>query len=383
MNKLISFLGIAAIATAAGCDCKDQQSAGGGADLGIKVSDWGKAPDGSPVQLYTLTDGKGMTVRLSNWGAIVQAIEVPDREGNIADVVLGFDSLDQYVADQTFQGAAIGRYGNRIGGAKFTLDGTEYKITDNENGNCLHGGTPGYHKMVWKAESINAVDAVGVKMTRLSPDGENGFPGNLNVSISFILDSQSELVIHYEAVSDKATPVNLTHHMYYNLTGSSKNSILGHELKMLANRMTPVDAALIPTGEITPVKGTPFDFQSAKQIGADIEAADEQLKLGGGYDHNFVFEKADGQLRNQVTLHDPQSGRTMEILTTEPAIQFYSGNFMKGAIGKDSVPLAYRTGLCLETQHYPDSPNKVNFPSTILKQGDKYESTTILRFSAK
>ncbi len=383
MNKTISMCGLAALVVAGGCGCEDNAANSANSSLSISAKDWGKAPDGSALKLYTLTDGKGTTVRISNWGAILQSLETPDRDGKSADIILGFDSIDGYVPDTSYQGAGIGRYGNRIGGAKFSIDGVEYQLTKNEGENCLHGGKPGYDKVVWKSEPVEGKDSVAVKLTRLSPDGENGFPGNLDVTITIALNTQKEIAINYEATTDKATAVNLTHHMYYNLTGRADADILGHQLMMKADRMTPVDAALIPTGEITPVKGTPFDFQSTKAVGADINADDVQLKLGGGYDHNFVFAKADGKLLHQVTLTDPESGRIMEMLTTEPAIQFYSGNFLSGAPGKSGRLHKFRNGLCLETQHYPDSPNHANFPSTILRPGQKYESTTVLRFSAK
>jgi len=361
---------------------KDQAAASSG--LSVSVQPWGTSPDGSPVQLYTLTNGKGMVVRLSNWGAIVQSIQVPDRDGKIADVVLGFDAVvPGYAEDSTFQGGGIGRYGNRIAKGRFTIDGVSYQVTQNEGENSLHGGTPGFNKVLWEAEPFQNADSVGVLMHRLSPDGENGYPGNLDVSIRFSLNAAQELSIVYEASTDKATPINLTHHMYYNLSGSAANDILGDELQILADRYTPVDAKLIPTGELRPVEGTPFDFRMPMAIGSRIEVADEQLTLGEGYDHNFVFAEADGSLEKQVVLYNKASGRVMEILTTEPAIQFYSGNFLNGALGKGGAIHDWRHGLCLEPQHYPDSPNHANFPDTILRPGKTYKSSTVLRFSTR
>jgi aldose 1-epimerase len=371
-----------AVLSASGQNCCDKVCQ---KDTSMKVSvqPWGQAPDGQPVELYTLTDGKGVTVRLSTFGANVQSIIVPDRDGKSEDVIFGFDSVEGYVADATFQGAAIGRYGNRIGGAKFAIDGTAYHVTENGGGNCLHGGKPGFDKAVWKASSFECKGKVGVVMTLTSPDGDQGFPGKLDVKITFTLGHDADLTIAYEAVTDKATTVNLTHHMYYNLSGDAKNDILGDILQIKADRMTPVDSGLIPTGELKNVKGTPFDFQTPTAVGLRINAADDQIKKGGGYDHNFVFASADGSLKAQCELYNPVSGRVMTILTTEPAVQFYSGNFLSGATGKNGAKHDFRHALCLETQHYPDSPNHANFPSTILRPGETYKSTTVLQFSVR
>ena len=363
----------------AGCDGKTCESP----SMNVSVQSWGKAPDGTPVELYTLSNGKGLKVGVSTFGATVVSIVTPDKNGKMADVVLGFDDPAGYAACSSYQGAAIGRYGNRIGGAQFTIDGKTYHVTANENGNTLHGGKPGYDKLVWKAEKVACKECASVRMTRLSPDGENGFPGNLEVSILFTVTADNSLSITYEARTDKATTVNLTHHMYYNLSGDPKKDILGDILTLNADRMTPVDAKLIPTGAVVSVKGTPFDFQTATSVGARVNSDDAQMKLGGGYDHNFVFATADGSLRSQVLLFDPESGRAMEILTTEPAVQFYSGNMLGEPTGKNGIPLAKRHGLCLETQHYPDSPNHANFPSTILRPGELYSSRTVLHFFVK
>jgi len=353
-------------------------------NMKVSVQSWGTAPDGSPVELYTLVnEAKHTTVRLCTYGAIVQSIQVPDRAGKVGEIVLGYDNVAGYVSDPTFQGAGIGRFGNRIGGGTFTIDGVKYNVTQNENGNTLHGGNPGFNKMMWDAESFCGPEGVGVVMHRLSPDGEQGFPGNLDVSIRFTLGTCGSLTIAYEATTDKATPINLTHHMYYNLTGDGSKDILGHILQIDADRMTPVDAKLIPTGEIASVKGTPFDFLQPTAIGLRVNDENEQLKLGGGYDHNFVFTESDGSYKVRATLLDPTSGRVMEILTNEPAVQFYSGNFMSGIPGKGGVPMDFRHGLCLETQHFPDSPNHANFPDTILRPGQTYKSMTSLRFSTR
>jgi aldose 1-epimerase len=349
----------------------------------VSVQQWGKSSDGAPVQLYTLTDGKGTTVRFTTYGATMQSLETPDKNGKVADIVLGFDNVEGYANCSSYQGASIGRYGNRLGGATFAIDGVKYKVTANEKTNCLHGGKPGFDKLVWDAKSVSGKDYVGVIMHRLSKDGEQGFPGNLDVTVTYKLNDKREISISYEARTDKATPVNLTNHMYYNLSGDPKKDILGNVVTILADRITPVDAGLIPTGAITSVKGTPFDFTKGEKVGKHVDDADAQLKLGGGYDHNFIFAKADGTLKKQCEVYEPESGRVMEILTTEPAVQFYSGNGLNEPTGKNGIPLAKRHGLCLETQHYPDSPNHANFTNTILRPGELYSTTTILRLSAK
>ena len=352
-------------------------------DMQVTVQPWGKAPDGTPVDLYSLTDGKGTRVRISTYGATMQSLETPDKSGKVADIILGFDDVAGYAACSSYQGAAIGRYGNRIGGAKFTIDGVEYNVAENGGGNCLHGGKVGFDRLVWEGKTINGDGHVGVVMHRLIPDGEQGFPGNLDVTITFRLNDKREVSITYVARTDKATPVNLTHHMYYNLSGDPKTDVLGYVLTIDANYTTEVNARLIPTGKLLSVTGTPFDFRTPEKVGARIEADNAQLKLGGGYDHNFVFEKFDGTLRAQTLLYDPQSGRTMEILTTEPAVQFYSANFLGETVGKDGIPLKKRHALCLETQHFPDSPNHPDFPNTILRPGELYSSQTVLRLGTK
>jgi len=349
----------------------------------ISVKNWGLAPDGNTVQLFTLDDENGHIVRISNLGGIVQSIEVPDREGVSKDVILGFDDVDGYIKDDSYQAAAIGRFGNRIGGGRFSIDGVPYQVTQNEGENCLHGGKPGFNGHVWKATAVKGQGFVGVDMNLFSPDGDQGFPGNVDVNIHFRLTDKRELSIAYEATTDKATPLNLTHHMYYNLSGDSKKDILGNELMIRADRRTPVNSKMVPTGEIVSVEGTPFDFRTPTLVGLRIDADDQQLKYGGGYDHNVVFVEADGSLKNQAELFDPASGRVMEVLTTEPAVQFYAGNSLSGAKGKMGLPNLKRHALCLETQHYPDAPNHANFPDTILRPGDSYRSQTVMRFSVR
>ena len=352
--------------------------------LTITKAPWGTLPDGQEVALYTLTNANGMVVTVSEWGAAVQSIVVPDRDGNLADIVLGYPSLDGYLGDSSYQGYTIGRYGNRIGKGQFTIDDETYQVTQNEGENSLHGGALGFHKKLWSSEIVDQEGVVGVAMSLSSPDGEEGYPGNIEVKAIFTLNNQNELKIAYEGVTDKSTVLNMTHHMYYNLTGDYKNSILDHILRIAADDITPVDSQLIPTGELMPVEGTPFDFRTPTAIGARINEDNEQLKLAGGYDHNWVFTDADGTMRLQVSLYEPDSGRLMEILTEEPGIQFYSGNFLDGTIvGKRGEKYEFRHGMCLEPQHFPDSPNHANFPSTLLKPGETYQTASILRFSTK
>lgn len=347
----------------------------------ITSTPWSSLSDGTAVTKFILDDEAGTRASIINLGATLQSLETPDRNGKSEDIVLGFDKPQDYVDDTSYQAAAIGRFGNRIGGAKFTLDGVEYKLPANNGDNCLHGGFPSFERKVWKAMPIKGEGFIGVDMFLFSPDGENGFPGDLYVRISFRMTEKGALSISYKASTTKATPVNMTHHMYYNLSGNVENDILSNVLHVCADRTTTVDENMVPTGELASVEGTPFDFRTPKAVGTDIDQDNQQLKIGGGYDHNLVFENADGTLKLQADVYDPQSGRIMEILTTEPAVQFYSANSLSGAIGKGGKPLNPRHALCLETQHYPDSPNKPQFPSTILAPGDTYRSETVLRFS--
>lgn len=362
-------------------------AAGAGAaemPVSIEACVWGRTPDGRTVHLYTLKNGRGMTMRVTDFGCIIVALTAPDREGTYADVVLGYDRLEDYIADRRHFGAVVGRYGNRIAGGKFTLDGQEYALSVNRPPNHLHGGVRGFEKVVWESEAVIRKGAAGVKLRYLSRDGEEGYPGNLDATVCYWLTESDELRIEYTATTDRPTPVNLTNHSYFNLAGAGRGDILGHELMLAAGHFTPVDEGLIPTGELRPVAGTPFDFTAATAIGARIEAADEQLRRGGGYDHNFVFSRWDGKLRPVASLYDPGSGRRMEVLTTEPGVQFYSGNFLDGSdVGKGGQAYGRRCGLCLETQHFPDSPNKPQFPSCILRPDEEYRHVTVFRFSAR
>jgi aldose 1-epimerase len=342
--------------------------------------------DGKPIEMFTLTNGRGMEMQVMSYGAIIRVLKVPDRAGQAADVVLGLDSPERYL-DQPpppYFGALIGRYGNRIGKGKFTLDGHTYTLATNNDTNHLHGGNRGFDKVLWTATPHESADASSVVFTRTSPDGEEGYPGNLQARVTYTLTDKNELTVEYHATTDKATPVNLTQHSYFNLAGHDAGDILAHQLMIDADRYTPVDATLIPTGELAPVQGTPFDFRQPTAIGARIDQDDPQLKNGKGYDHNWVLNRSGSGLSVAARLTDPKSGRTLEIRTTEPGLQFYSGNFLDGTIkGKGGHVYAHRSGLCLETQHFPDSPNKSNFPSTILEPGQTYESKTVFAFSAK
>jgi aldose 1-epimerase len=352
--------------------------------LKIDVKAFGETTDGHDVRLYSLGNVHGLKADIMTYGAIVVSLQTPDRKGRMDDIVLGYDNLQDYIKNSPYFGAIVGRYGNRIAKGKFTLDGAEYTLaTNDKNVNHLHGGVKGFDKVVWDDEPVWKPDAVGVRLTYLSKDGEEGYPGNLKAVVTYTLTNNNELRIDYEATTDKATPVNLTHHGYFNLTGGERD-ILGHVLTLNADKFTPVDEGLIPTGELTAVKDTPMDFTKPMTIGARITNAYEQLKFGGGYDHNWVLNKRGKEMTLAARVQEPTTGRIMEIRTTEPAIQFYSGNFLDGTItGKGGKVYQHRWGFCLETQHYPDSPNKPDFPSTILRPGEKYETTTIYRFSAK
>ncbi len=363
-------------------------------DSTISSTTFGVLPNEQFVDLYTLKNSQGMEANITNYGGIVVSLKVPDRNGLMEDVVLGYDSLEQYVANNPYFGALIGRYGNRIGKGTFQLDGNKYKLATNNNSNHLHGGLKGFDKVVWDAKPISVENGVGLRLIYHSLDGEEGYPGNLSVQVDYVLTNGNELRIEYTATTDKRTPVNLTHHSYFNLSGNAKSDILGHELMIAADGFTPVDNTLIPTGEIRQVAGTAFDFRVAKAIGKDIGSSSEQLEFGKGYDHNFVLfeksrtktekEKSGEELQLAATVFEPVSGRFMEVLTTEPGLQFYSGNFLDGTnIGKNGMPYQHRYGFCLETQHFPDSPNKPNFPSTILEPGQMYRTVTVYRFSLK
>ncbi len=348
-------------------------------------SDFGTLPDGRKVDLYTIRHDNGVEMRVTNYGGIIVSLLVPDRNGRFADVVLGYDRLEDYLADSFYFGAIIGRYGNRIAGGKFTLNGREYTLATNNGANHLHGGVTGFDKVLWDAQPFQNENGVGLVLRYLSKDGEEGYPGNLHVKVTYTLDNSNALRIDYRATTDQATICNLTQHTYFNLGGPNSGTIHHHELMMNAARFTPVDEGLIPTGELRPVEGTPFDFRKPTAIGARLDADDPQLKYGLGYDHNWVLDrKTPGELELAATLFDPSSGRYMEVWTKEPGIQFYGGNFLDGSnIGKGRHAFPHRSGLCLETQHFPDSPNKPAFPSTTLHPGEVYQTTTIYKFATR
>lgn len=351
--------------------------------LSITTSDYSQAAEG-PAQLFTLKNKNGMEVDITNYGGAITRLLAPGKDGQLADIVLGFDKLEDYQKDHPYFGAIIGRYGNRIAKGKFSIDGHDYTLAANNGANALHGGPMGFHKRLWQAKEIQREGYVGLELSRLSPDMEEGYPGNLQATVRYLLNNDNELHIEYEATADKPTVVNLTNHSYFNMKGAGNGDILGHELMINASAFTPVDSTLIPTGELRPVEGTPFDFRTPTAIGERVNADDEQIRFGLGYDHNFVLDRKGEGLELAASVYEPTTGRFMEVLTTEPGLQFYCGNFLDGSnVGKGGVPYAYRTGFCLETQHYPDSPNQAAFPSTVLRPGEKYETRTVYRFSAK
>lgn len=354
----------------------------------IMTTSFGKLPDGREAMLYALTNARGVRAEITNYGAIVVRLLVPDRAGRIDDVVLGYPRVEDYVRATPYFGAVVGRYGNRIAHGRFSLDGRTYTLaTNNSPGNqpChLHGGLRGFDKVLWQAEPLLRNDVPGLKLRYRSPDGEEGYPGNLDVTVHYWLEADATLRIEYEATTDRPTPVNLTNHSYFNLRGEGSGDILGHVLTLHASRTTPVNAGLIPTGQIVPVKGTPFDFTTPHAIGDRVNAPDEQLKFGGGYDHNWVLDHPPGESGLAATVYDPVSGRVMEVWTIEPGLQFYCGNFLDGSnVGKSGRPYAYRNGFCLETQHFPDSPNQPSFPSTILRPGQTYRTATSYKFRTR
>jgi len=348
----------------------------------IRKTAFGVTASGDAVEIYTLTNANGLEARIMTYGATLVSLRVPDRQGKLADVVLGYDALDGYLKNSPYFGAIVGRYGNRIGKGQFSLNGKEYSLPKNNGENTLHGGIKGFDKVIWKASEVKRKNGVGLRLSYLSKDGEEGFPGNLSTTVIYTLTDNNELKIDYSATTDKSTVVNLTHHSYFNLAG--EGSILNHELMIAARRFTPVDSGLIPTGELRSVNGTPMDFTKSTAIGARIDQQDEQLAFGKGYDHNWALNNNTGRLALAARVYEPGSGRVMEVATTEPGLQFYSGNFLDGGItGKGGQVYKQRYGFCLETQHFPDSPNKPRFPSTVLRPGQRYKSTTIYRFSVR
>ncbi len=361
-------------------------SAAPGKKAGSSVAEtaFGTLEDGGKVTLYTLTNPSGAEARVINYGAIVVSLKVPDRQGKLRDVVLGYDDLAGYVKDKNFFGAIVGRYGNRIAAGKFTLDGKTYQLDLNDGPNHLHGGAHGFYKKLWKAEPIDGKQGPGVKLTYVSKDGEEGYPGTVTLTVTYTLTRNNALRIDYRGTTDKPTILNPTNHSYFNLSGDPTQTILGEELTIDADKTTPVGAGLIPTGKLADVAGTPMDFRKATKIGAHIDAKDEQLVLGKGYDHNWVLRGAGKKVRKAAELYDPTSGIVMQVLTDQPGLQFYSGNFLDGTVhGKSGVAHQHRTALCLEAQFFPDSPNHPAFPSAVLRPGLHYTQTTLYQFSTR
>lgn len=349
---------------------------------------FGHTTDGREAHLYTLQNAHGLRAEISDYGGVIVRLFVPDRRGQLSDVVLGFDRLEDYLARSPYFGCIVGRVGNRIGNGRFTLDGQTYTLAlNNRPGGIpchLHGGLRGFDKVVWNAEPFAHADGEGLRLRYQSRDGEEGYPGNLDVTVTCVLGGDNGLRIEYTATTDRATPVNLTNHTYFNLAGEGAPAVLGHALTLNASAYTPVGPGLIPTGVIAPVNDTPFDFRAPHTIGDRIDRAHEQLRFAGGYDHNFVLDAPAGSLALAARVFEPQSGRILEVLTTEPGVQFYSGNFLSGAFaGKNGHVYQRRAGFCLETQHFPDSPNQPHFPSVILRPGQSMQSTTVFRFSAR
>jgi len=350
----------------------------------ITKASFGKLPDGQEITLYTVTNKNGVEMKVMNYGAIITSLKTPDKNGVLEDIVLGYDSLAGYLKESPFFGAVVGRYGNRIAKGKFTLDGKEYTLAINNGVNALHGGVKGFDKVFWTIEEVTSAEGPALKLSYLSKDMEEGYPGNLKAEVIYTLTDNNELRFDYTATTDKTTVVNLTQHSYFNLTGNAKRDILDHELMLTSDEIVPVDKTLIPTGKLRKVANTPFDFTSAQVIGKRINDKDEQIEMGGGYDHCFVLRDASDSLKLAAVLTEPTSGRKVEVYTTEPGIQFYSGNFLTGSItGKGNVVYARRFGLCLETEHFPDSPNQKQFPSVVLKPGETYKTSTVYKFSVK
>ena len=384
MTRVALVLTVAA-ALAAGCGQTPSSTPVQTPDPPFTLTPLAQTPDGKLVERLTMRNGKGVEMTVLTYGGAITSLRTPDRTGAFDDIVLGFDDLPGYLqTGNPFFGCLIGRYGNRIAKGRFSLDGTTYTLATNNGPNHLHGGLKGWDKVVWSADPFHNASGVGVTLRYTSADGEEGYPGTVKAEVTYTLNDRNELIVDYAATTDRPTVINLTQHSYFNLAGAKADDILGHELHLNADRYTPVDATLIPTGQIAPVEGTPLDFRTPTPIGARINDGHEQMTFGLGYDHNFVLNRQGGGLSLAARVVEPQSGRTMEITTTEPGIQFYSGNFLDGTLtGKGGRVYKHRSGFCLETQHYPDSPNHANFPSTVLRPGEQYRTQTVFTFGVK
>ncbi len=378
MKPLNTLAVLAALAWAGAVGCSTMKQV----TPGIETQAWGTLPDGRQVHLYTLRNRNGVEARISDYGGIVTSLKVPDRAGQMGDVVLGYDDLAGYLKESPYFGCLVGRYGNRIARGRFTLDGVTYTLATNNYPNHLHGGLRGFDKRLWTAATEVRSAGPVLELSYVSADGEEGYPGTLRVKAVYTLTADNALRLDYTARTDKATVVNLTQHSYFNLAG--RGDILGHEVQIHADRYTPVDSTLIPTGELRAVEGTPFDFRAPTAIGARVNAGDEQLRFGGGYDHNWVIADKPGEVRLQAVVHEPVTGRVLEVLSDQPGLQFYGGNFLDGTItGKGGWTYQHRNGFCMEPQHFPDSPNKPEFPSVVLRPGQTYRNTILYRFSAR
>ena len=376
MNLLVLLLFVTVLLVFSGCVTTQKN---------LNMSDFGTLPCGTKAKLYTLRNQNGMVLEVTNYGGIIVSLYVPDRRGNLADIVLGYDNVQAYVKGSPYFGAIVGRYANRISRGKFTLDGKTYTLATNNDGNHLHGGLKGFDKVLWDAQPFATDDGPGLKLHYLSKDGQEGYPGNLDVTVTYVVTNNNELKVDFKAVTDKPTICNLTQHSYFNLKGQGNGDILDHRLMISADYFTPVDETLITTGQILPVKGTPMDFIKFTAIGARVGEDFQQLIFGGGYDHNWVLNKnSRGQMTLAASVYESTSGRVMEVWTTEPGLQFYCGNFLDGSnVGKEGKVYNHRNGFCLETQHYPDSPNHPEFPSVVLRPGQQYSHSTIFKFTTK
>jgi aldose 1-epimerase len=380
MKNGILAAALLAFATAAHADVPPAKAAS------VTRAPYGTMPDGTAVEVFTLTNASGMEVRAITYGAFIVSLRVPDRSGSLDDVVLGFDSLEGYLGSGSHLGSVVGRYGNRIGGAKFTLDGKTYTLAANDGVNHLHGGKKGFDQYAWKGEEVRKGADVGVRLTLVSPDGDEGYPGRLETTVTYTLTPKDELVVDYAATTDEPTLVNLTNHSHFNLAGTNGSAIepvLDHLLQLHADRYTPFDGTRIPTGQIAPVEGTPLDFRKPTRIGARIDQDEAQMTLGKGYDHNSVVNRRGAGLVDAARAYDPKSGRVMDVRTTEPGIQLYTGNWLGNEAGKSGRTYPRRSGFCLETQHYPDSPNRPEFPTTVVRPGTPYRSQTVFAFSVR